>query len=227
MSQKILFVVTSNGKLGDTGKNTGYWVSEVTHPWTVLTSKGYEIDFVSPLGGKCPSEGNDPSDEVSKAFHANKDALAKIENTLKPSDVIPEEYCAIFYAGGHGVMWDFPGNEVLAGICAKIYENGGVVGAICHGPAGLVNVKLSNGKYLVDGKMINSFTNAEEIELGLELVVPFLLQTKLEERGALFELSDMWTPHVVCSDRIVTGQNPMSGFAIGYAIDTVLKTLNK
>ena len=119
-SGKILFVVTSHGELGNTGRKTGYWLSEVTHPWKVLKDAGYEIDFVSPLGGECPSEGIDASDPINKEFSQDLSAQKKINFTMKPSDVKPDEYKAIFFAGGHGVMWDFPDNKELAAITSKI-----------------------------------------------------------------------------------------------------------
>lgn len=223
--KKLLFVVTSHGELGDTGRKTGYWVSEVTHPWEVLTDAGYEIDFVSPKGGKSPTDGNDPQDVSNKRFFADKAAKNKIENSMSPSQVNASQYCGIFYAGGHGAMWDLPENIEIAKICSAIYESGGVVGAVCHGPAGLVNVKLSNGHYLIEGKHINSFTNEEETQRGLASIVPFLLQSKLEERGAAFEKSDPWQVHVVSNDRIITGQNPMSAKAVGMALLQRLKTI--
>ncbi|MBT1706515.1 type 1 glutamine amidotransferase domain-containing protein, partial [Chryseosolibacter indicus] len=187
MKKKILFVVTSHDKKGSTGEPTGYYLGEVSHPWEVLHEAGYEIDFVSPKGGKAPVDGFNLEDAVNQKFWNDKIYRDKVEHTLKPSDVNPSEYVAIFYAGGHGAMWDFADNEKLAEIAKVIYESNGVVGAVCHGPAGLVNIKLSNGKYLVDGKKINAFTNEEEIAVGLEKVVPFALETKLIDRGAKFE----------------------------------------
>lgn len=218
MKKKVLFVVTSHDKKGDTGEATGFYLSEVTHPWEVLAEAGYEIDFVSPKGGKAPVEGFNLSDPVNKKFWENPVYRKKIENTMKPEQVKPEEYIAIHYAGGHGTMWDFADNVQLAAIAAKIYANGGVVSAVCHGPAGLVNIKLPDGKYLVDGKKINAFTNEEEAAVKLDKVVPFLLETKLIERGAKFEKSGLWQTHVVTDQRVVTGQNPQSAKAVGEAV---------
>jgi putative intracellular protease/amidase len=146
---------------------------------------------------------------------------------MQPSEVKAEDYSAILYAGGHGTMWDFADNTELANIATKIYENNGVVSAVCHGPAGLVNIKLSNGKYLVDGKKINSFTNEEEIAVGLEKVVPFMLETKLIERGAKFEKSGLWQNHVVIDQRVVTGQNPASAKSVGEATLSEIQKLEK
>mgnify|MGYP000846356226 FL=1 len=162
MKKKILFVVTSHDRLGNTNNPTGYYLSEVSHPWSVLISAGYEIDFVSSKGGKAPAEAVDLTDEINKAFWENSVYRFKIEHTLNPKEVNPVEYIAVFYAGGHGVMWDYPNNQDLGRIAQTIYENGGVVSAVCHAPAALLNVKLSNGELLIKGKKINSFTNEEE-----------------------------------------------------------------
>ena len=221
--KKILFVVTSHDKKGSTVEATGYYLSEVAHPWEVLRNAGYEIDFVSPKGGKAPVDGFNLEDEVNKKFWEDEKYRTKIENTMKPNEVKPKEYAAIFYAGGHGAMWDFADNKALAKIAQKIYENNGIVSAVCHGPAGLVNIKLNNGKYLVDGKKINAFTNEEEIAVKLENVVPFALETKLIERGAKFEKSGLWQEHVTVDQRVVTGQNPQSAHAVGEAILKLLK----
>lgn len=162
MKKKILFVVTSHDRLGNTNNPTGYYLSEVSHPWSVLISAGYEIDFVSSKGGKAPAEAVDLTDEINKAFWENSVYRFKIEHTFNPQEVNPVEYIAVFYAGGHGVMWDYPNNQDLGRIAQTIYENGGVVSAVCHAPAALLNVKLSNGELLIKGKKINSFTNEEE-----------------------------------------------------------------
>jgi putative intracellular protease/amidase len=224
MKKKILFVVTSHDKKGDTGQETGYYLGEVSHPWEVLHKAGYEIDFVSPKGGTPPVDGFDLKDPVNKEFWENKEYKNKIDHSLQPSQVNPSDYSTIFYAGGHGAMWDFADNTELAAIASKIYENGGIVAGVCHGPAGLVNIKLNNGKYLVDGKKINAFTNEEESEVKLTNVVPFLLEDKLKERGAEFEKSGLWQNHVVTDQRVITGQNPQSAKSVGEAI---LKELKK
>lgn len=224
MKKKILFVVTSHDKKGDTGESTGYYLGEVSHPWEVLHKAGYEIDFVSPKGGTPPVDGFDLKDPVNKEFWENIEYKSKIDHSLTPSQVKSADYSTIFYAGGHGAMWDFADNTELADIASKIYENGGIVAAVCHGPAGLINIKLNNGKYLVDGKKLNAFTNEEEAEVKLTNVVPFLLEDKLKSRGAKFEKSGLWQNHVVNDQRLITGQNPQSAKSVGEAI---LKELNK
>ena len=218
MKKKILFVVTSHDKKGSTGEDTGFYLGEVSHPWEVLYKAGYEIDFVSPKGGTPPVDGFDLKDPVNKEFWENKEYKNKIDHSMTPSQVDPKEYSTIFYAGGHGAMWDFADNKELAAIASEIYENGGIVAGVCHGPAGLVNIRLNNGKYLVDGKKINAFTNEEESEVKLTNVVPFLLENRLKERGAQFEKSGLWQNHVVADQRVITGQNPQSAKSVGEAI---------
>jgi putative intracellular protease/amidase len=220
--KKILFVVTSHATKGSIGQPTGYYLAEVSHAWEVIKNAGYEIDFVSPLGGKPPVDGYNLNDAVNKAFVDDVVYQNKINNSLMPTQVHVGDYTAIYYAGGHGTMWDFADNAELAKIAATIYESGGAVAAVCHGPAGLVNIKLSNGKYLVDRKKINAFTNEEEIAVKLENVVPFMLETKLIERGAIFEKAGLWQEKVVVDGRLVTGQNPASAKKVGEELLKVL-----
>ena len=223
MNKKILFVVTSHDKKGNTGEPTGFYLGEASHPWEVLHEAGYEIDFVSPKGGKAPIDGFTLEDAVNKKFWEDPVYRKKIEHTLRPEEINPSDYAAIFYAGGHGAMWDFADNKALAEIAAEIYEQNGIVAAVCHGPAALVNIQLGNGRYLVDGKKINAFTNEEEVAVGLEKVVPFMLESKLIERGGKFEKSGLWQPHVTVDQRLVTGQNPASAKGVGEAMLTELK----
>ncbi|MGV0028731.1 type 1 glutamine amidotransferase domain-containing protein [Phormidesmis priestleyi] len=222
-TQRVLFVLTSHDTLGDTGKETGFYLSEVTHPYEVFEQVGIEVEFVSPNGGKAPMTGINLEDPLNKAFLEDPAKMAKVENTLTPVAIEPSRYAAIFFAGGHGTMWDFPDHKQLAQIAADIYEQGGVVGAVCHGPAGLVNIKLSDGSYLVAGKTVAAFTNQEEAAVGLSEVVPFLLASKLSDRGAIHTQADNFQAHVEVSDRLVTGQNPASAKGVGEQIVSLLK----
>lgn len=223
MNKKILFVVTSHDKKGNTGEPTGFYLGEASHPWEVLHEAGYDIDFVSPKGGKAPVDGFTLEDPVNKKFWEDPVYRKKIEHTLRPEDINPADYAAIFYAGGHGAMWDFADNKALAAIAAEIYDHNGIVAAVCHGPAALVNIKLGNGQYLVADKKINAFTNEEEVAVGLEKVVPFMLESKLIERGGKFEKSALWQPHVTVDQRLITGQNPASAKGVGEAMLAELK----
>jgi putative intracellular protease/amidase len=222
-TQRVLFVLTSHDTLGTTGKETGFYLSEVTHPYAAFETANIEVEFVSPKGGKAPMIGIDLQDPINKAFLDDAAKIAKVANTQTPDQIDPARYDAIFYAGGHGTMWDFPNNDPLDRIAAAIYEKGGVVGAVCHGPAGLVNIKLADGAYLVDGKTVSSFTNEEEAAVGLSDVVPFLLESTLTERGATHTKAPNFQAHVVVSDRLVTGQNPASATGVGECMTKLLK----
>ncbi|MGL5834089.1 MAG: type 1 glutamine amidotransferase domain-containing protein [Waterburya sp.] len=226
MSQKVLLVLTSHDTLGNTKKETGFYLPEVTHPEAVFDRAGLEVVYVSPQGGTAPMIGIDREDPINKAFLEDAHKVTKIENTLHPSQIDPSEYAAIFYAGGHGTMWDFPDNPELAEITTTIYDCGGIVGAVCHGSAGLVNLQLSNGNYLVAGKKISCFTNEEEAAVGLTDVVPFLLESKLIERGATIEKAANFQKKIVTSDRLVTGQNPASALGVGEGMVKLLKKLS-
>lgn len=221
--KKILFVVTSHGTKGDTAEKTGYYLGEVSHPWEVLVDAGYEIDFVSPKGGNPPVDGFDLGDPINKKFWENKQYHEKITHTLTPEQINPADYSAIFYAGGHGAMWDLPSNTKIADIATKIYEQNGIVAAVCHGPAALLNIKLSSGKYLIDGKKVNGFSNEEEELVKLTQVVPFLLEDQLKQRGGIYEKSAPWQNHVTQDSRLITGQNPQSAKAVGEALKKALQ----
>jgi putative intracellular protease/amidase len=221
-SNKILIVLTSHGDLGGTGKKTGFYVSETAYPWRVFSQAGYQVDLVSPQGGEPPQDGADQSDPIQKAFLDDPEMSRKLTRTLRPEDVNPRDYAAIFYAGGHGTMWDFPDDTKLVGIARGIYEEGGVVSAVCHGPAALVNLTLSDGSYLVAGKEVSAFTNEEEAAVGLTGVVPFLLQSALEERGAKHVAGPNFQPQVAVAGRLVTGQNPASAGPVAEQVVAVL-----
>ncbi|GIX31090.1 MAG: dihydroxyacetone kinase [Porticoccaceae bacterium] len=219
---RVLFVVTSHGALGDTGRPTGYYLSEVAHPHQVLAEAGFEVDFVSPRGGVAPMDpkSRDLDDPLNRAFwEAHGQRLSE---TLTPDQVDAARYRAIFYAGGHGTLWDLPVDESLARIAATIYERGGAVAAVCHGPAGLLPIRLADGRPLVEGRRINSFTNEEEEAVGLAQVVPFLLETRLKELGAIHVSVKNFAPHVEVDGRIVTGQNPASATEVGRALARLL-----
>lgn len=226
MSKKVLIVLTSHDKLGNTGKETGFYLPEVSHPVAVFDRAGLTVEYVSPKGGKAPMIGVDLNDPLNVAFLNDSSKMAQVENTLHPNEINPSKYDAIFYAGGHGTMWDFPDQVELAQIAAKIYEQGGIVGAVCHGPAGLVNIQLSDQSYLVAGKVVSAFTNEEETAVGLTEVVPFLLESKLIERGATLEKAPNFQAKVVVCDRLVTGQNPASAAGVAEQMVTLLTNAN-
>lgn len=220
--KKILFVLTSHDRKGDTGQPTGFYLPEAAHPWHVLHAQGYDVDFVSPKGGMPPIDGADTTDPICNEFLQDKNVSIRLKNSLTPEQVYPSEYAAILFVGGHGTMWDFPDNVLLAEIARAIYERGGVLGALCHGPAALVNLKLANGEYLVKGKNVAAFTDDEERAVKLDGVVPFMLETTLRNRGAIPKPAPNWQANVVVDGRLVTGQNPASAVGIGIEISRLL-----
>ncbi|CUJ58557.1 TPA: type 1 glutamine amidotransferase domain-containing protein [Pseudomonas aeruginosa] len=231
MSQRILFVLTSHDRKGPVdaadAAPSGFYLSEVTHPHRVLADAGYAVDFVSPKGGKTHVDGLDLDDPVNAAFWNDATLRGATDTTLAPSQVDADAYAAVFYAGGHATMWDFPDSTELAAIAARIYERGGVVAAVCHGPAGLVNVKLSDGRYLVAGKNVSAFTNDEERAVGLYGTVPFLLADALQARGARHVPAPNFQAQVVVSERLVTGQNPASAKGVGEAMLPLLASAGR
>ncbi len=220
----VLFVLTSHDVKGSTGEPTGYYLGEVTHALAVLEAAGVPVEFSSIDGGEPPVDGLDLSDPINARYWNDAGFLSAVGSTLKLSEVDPSRYAAIFFAGGHGAMWDFPTSPAVQSVARAIYEAGGVVAAVCHGPAALVNVTLSDGSPLVAGKDVAAFTNEEEAAVGLDKVVPFLLATALSERGARHHPASAWTAKVVVDGRLVTGQNPQSATGVGEALRDLLVT---
>jgi putative intracellular protease/amidase len=215
--KKVLFVVTSHAKLGETGKLAGVNLKEVSYVYKALADAGYTIDFVSPKGGVQHVYGHDLMDSVNVWFLQQKDGFNNFMNAHLPSKVNAGDYKAIYFAGGHGTMWDFPNNPQLTQLAAAIYSNNGVVAALCHGPSGILDLKVRNGDYLVKGKRITGYTDAEEKQINLEKVMPFLLEAELKKRGAMFASASPGGSHVEVDDRLITGQNPQSAAAFAEA----------
>lgn len=216
-TRRILVGLTSHGDLAGL-RPTGYYLPEVAHPWLVFRTAGYDVDLVSTAGGEPPVDGVDLSDPVQRDFTDDPGMRAKVRSTPRFADIDPADYDAILFAGGHGAMWDFPTDPDLARVTRDLFESGGVVAAVCHGPAALVGVTLSDGRPLVAGRRVSAFTDAEESAVGLAEVVPFLLQSRLEELGARHSGADDFQPHVVTDDRLVTGQNPASATGVARAV---------
>jgi intracellular protease/amidase len=223
---RMVFILTSHDEIATKG-STGFYIDEAAHPWKIFTEAGYDVDFVSVKGGEAPQDGRNPEDDEQNEFLSNPKVVEQLANTKVASMINPDDYKAVLYVGGHGTMFDFPQDASLANLSARVYENGGIVAAVCHGPAGLVNIKLSDGTYLVNGKRLTGFTNNEELAVGLTEAVPFLLQTKLEDRGAKFIAADNFTENVIADGRLVTGQNPQSAKALAHAVLEALETISE
>lgn len=223
---KILIVLTSHDQLGDTGKKTGFWLEEFAAPYYVLKDAGAAITLASPKGGHPPldpkSDLPENLTESTKRFRTDKAAQAELANTKKLADMSANDFDAIFYPGGHGPMWDMPDNATSIALIEAFVKAGKPVAAVCHAPAAFVNVRGKDGEYLVQGKRVTGFTNAEEEAVGLSAVVPFLLADRLKERGGAYSNGANWAPYVQVDGRLVTGQNPASS---GPVAEELLKLL--
>jgi putative intracellular protease/amidase len=230
MNKKILFVFTNNDKLGDTGKKTGFYLPEAAHPYYILKDAGCDIDFMSPKGGHVPldeeSRNKYSNDLVCSRFLDDTEVKYKLNISIKPSDLKVDDYRIMFFVGGHGPMWDLPDNTEIQELVRRFYEdNNGILCGVCHGPAGFVNVRLSNGEYLVKGKNVVCLTNEEEKLSKTDSIVPFLLEDRLKQNGAIFhKAAKPMEEHIECDGRLCTGQNPVSAVAIGKCM---LECLNK
>lgn len=218
----VLFVLTSHGSKGDGGQPTGFYLGEVTHPLAVLEAAGISVEFASIKGGEPPVDGLDLEDKINSQYWNDDAFRAAIRTTVRLDDVDPSRYAAVFFAGGHGAMWDLPQSGAVDRVTRSIFEAGGVVAAVCHGPAALVNVELSDGRYLVAGRDVSAFTDSEERAVGLDKTVPFLLASTLVERGARHHPAPDWTSKVVVDGQLITGQNPQSATGVGEALRDVL-----
>ena len=225
---RVLIVLTSHTKLGDTGRDTGFYFDEMATPYWALTDAGFDVDIASIAGGAAVHDPGsvkaDPAEQpapVSRFLNDNA-AMAKLTNTVAISNVDAAQYQAVFLPGGHGTMYDFPESTALAAVVSQIYAADGVVGAVCHGPAGLVAATRPDGKPIVSGLRVNAFTDAEEEAVNLTDAMPFLLETRLRELGGRFEGTDNFQSHAVRDGRLVTGQNPASAGAVA---DLLLEAL--
>lgn len=219
----VLMVLTSHGIKGNTAQLTGFFLGEVTHPLAVFEAAGIAVEYASVQGGSPPVDGLDLEDAINLRYWNDSRFRKAIGATQRLEDVDFSTYAAIFFAGGHGAMWDFPTSSAVQCAVRQVFEGGGVVAAVCHGPAALVNATLSDGTYLVAGKNVSAFTDDEERAVQLDHVVPFLLASTLGARGALHHPAPAWSANVVVDGRLVTGQNPQSATGVGEAVrDLVL-----
>lgn len=221
---KILVVLTSHDQLGDTGEKTGFWLEELAAPYYVLKDAGAAITLASPRGGRPPLDPKSDLPEnltdATKRFRADNAAQAQLADTKRLADVSADDFDAIFYPGGHGPLWDMPENATSIALIEAFVKANKPVGAVCHAPAALVNVRGTDGAYLVKSKRVTGFTNAEENAAGLTAVVPFLLEDRLKERGGIYSSGANWSPYVQVDGKLVTGQNPASS---GPAAEELLK----
>lgn len=224
---KILFVLTSHDKLGDTGKKTGFWVEEFASPYYILLDKGADITIATPKGGAAPIDpSSDAPDAVTAATDRfNNDAVAKekIANTKVLADMDPDDFDAVFYPGGHGPLWDLTKDGNSIALIEKFNSQGKPIAFVCHAPAVLKDVKNADGTRLVKGKKVTGFSNSEESAVGLREVVPFLLENMLVENGAFYSNADDWAPFAIQDGNLITGQNPASSELVAEKLLASLK----
>ncbi len=219
MSPKALILTTSVAQMGDGGKPTGFYWEELADPYFALIDAGIEVHFANVSGGMPPADPTSAKPEnrspAVARFMADAAAMAALNDSRTLAAVKAEDYVAIYLPGGHGTMWDLAQTAAVGDLAAQIFDRGAVVAAVCHGPAGLVNATLASGEPLVKGRRVNSFTDAEEQAAGLASTVPYLLETALRSKGALFEANATnFASHAVQDGRLITGQNPKSTEAV-------------
>jgi putative intracellular protease/amidase len=237
--KKVLIVTTSQAVLGNTGYPTGVWLPEMTHPFAGLQNAGFNITIASVKGGNVPidpysipsnPQGTNRDDPITEKFLRTPSDVALINHTIPISSVNSKDYDGVILPGGNGATYDFPSSKDVNRIVAAIYEQGGVVAAVCHGPSALLNAILSDGKYLIKGLKVTGFSNEEEaiteILIGKKQVVPFFLENELPKRGAIFEKVYVHEPLVIVSGgngKLITGQNPESALNVGEKVVEILK----
>jgi putative intracellular protease/amidase len=221
--------------MGGTGHATGVWAEELATPYYAFIDGGAEATLASIRGGEVPFDprslpqtagggaGETPADRqevpapVARLL-ADEAAMAAVRSTRPVEAVAEREFDAIFLPGGHGTMWDLPESEPLARLVGAMFDQGKIVAAVCHGPAGLVSAKRADGRPLVEGRRVTAFTNSEEEGVGLKDAVPFLLEDRLKELGGRWEAAPDWQPHAVQDGNLITGQNPQSSELVAKAI---------
>ena len=225
---RVLLVVTSQSTLGPSSTRTGLYLSEASHPWRVFSDRGFEVLLASPSGGPAPIDPGsvDLSDEINREF-LEAVGIAdgprwRIADSARLDAVDPSAIDAVFFAGGHGTMWDFPSVPSVRRVAEGVHRDGGVIAAVCHGPAAFVGLVDSSGAPLVAGRGVTAFTDSEEAAVELTDVMPFLLESRLRDLGARFEGAEDFQAKVVVDGRIVTGQNPASATGAAMAVADLL-----
>jgi putative intracellular protease/amidase len=214
---KILMVLTSHDKLGDTGRKTGFWLEELAAPYYAFKDAGAEVTLASPKGGNPPLDpkSNEPDfqTEQTHRFEADADAVAQLAETVRLESVSQADYDAVFYPGGHGPLWDLAEDKHSIALIEAFLAADKNVALVCHAPGVLRHVKTPEGTPLVQGKKVTGFTNTEEEAVGLTKVVPFLVEDELIAKGGIYSKGADWSSYVVSDGLLITGQNPTSSAA--------------
>jgi putative intracellular protease/amidase len=209
---KVLIIASNQMFHADSKMPAGNSFSEIVLAYKPFYEAGYEVDVVSPKGGSIPLSYINTSNDLQRTFLFDFDFMAKLKNTLKPSEVNASDYKIIHYTGGSSPIFDIPQNKEIQDIVMSVYEeNNGIVTAVCHGTSGIVDLKTKDGKYLVDGKNVNGVPDSHESkELKHYQYYPFIIEAELVKRGANFKHSKILTAHIEVDGRLVTGQNSLS-----------------
>lgn len=229
MTSRILMIVTSNARMGDTGKPTGLWAEELAVPYYALADAGVDVTLASPAGGPAPIDPGSvkpigQNDPVVERFLADTALQALIAATPKASAFDGAEFDAVFFPGGHGTMWDLPVDDGVTRAVERAFAANKLIAAVCHGAAGLVTAKRPDGQSIVKDVRVNSFTDAEEVAVGLEKVVPFMLETRLRELGGRFEGTGNWQAFAIRDGQLITGQNPQSSHRVAQELLKAMRT---
>jgi putative intracellular protease/amidase len=227
---KILIVLTSHSDLGNTGKKTGFWIEEFAAPYYVLADAGAIITIASPAGGQPPvdpkSEAPEAQTPATKRFYADLNAIDKVANSKKLSEVFIDKYDAVFYPGGHGPLWDLANDLQSIAIIEGFYKAQKPIAFVCHAPAALIKAKSEDGEPLVKGKKLTGFSNSEEEAVGLTQIVPFLLEDELKKLGAHYSKAADWNSYAEQDGLLITGQNPASSEAVAKLLLKALESNN-
>lgn len=219
---KILMILTSHNKLGNTGKKTGLWLEEFAAPYYIFKDAGAEVVLASPKGGQAPLDpkSDDPDSQTPaiQRFKSDKEAQQALANTVKLSNIKAEDFDAVFYPGGHGPLWDLSGDRDSISLIETFYGAGKPVAAVCHGPAVFLHTKAADGSLLVQGKSVTGFANSEEAAVDLTGVVPFLVEDILKKNGGIYTKAEDWQSYTVTDGNLITGQNPASSEAAAKAL---------
>ncbi|MBE9583381.1 type 1 glutamine amidotransferase domain-containing protein [Mucilaginibacter sp. JRF] len=222
MKKNILIIVSNANAIGPNNRRTGTFLPEVAHPYAVFEAAGYQTDFASLSGDTPYLDALNLADDPENLKFLTGKGWADMQKAVKLDTVDVARYDAVFVPGGLAPMVDMPEAPLLKKVIAEMYERGAMVGAVCHGPVSLLNVKLSDGSFLVNGKNIASFTTAEEDNYARP-DVPFDLQTALTAQGAIFHEAEPWSVNSIADGKLVTGQNPASAKGVGEKIVAILE----
>jgi putative intracellular protease/amidase len=187
---KILMILTSHDRLGDTGEKTGFWLEEFAAPYYVMKDAGADITLASPKGGQPPldpkSDADDFQTDATRRFKGDSAAQQALTSTVKLETLDPDAYDAVFYPGGHGPLWDLAENSFNNKLLEAFNANDRPIAAVCHAPGIFRHTKGKDGKPFVTGRKVTGFTNSEEDAVGLTRVVPFLVEDMLVENGGVY-----------------------------------------